>query len=180
MNETNYTEIFRLKEMLEQANIPFVFTDNGFDCQTFRYYHYHIEYPEGVPTDKRVCSVIQGYGSFGGQHNLLEIMGLLSPEEEQDDIICGWLTAENVFERIRKHYEKPHEIKGANKVIDRIKAAPAADVAEVVRCKDCKHCDKFYSEKKIGEEPKLDYFCRLDKRSTTAYDFCSYGKKAGK
>ena len=31
------------------------------------------------------------------------------------------------------------EMRGANKVKDRIKSAPAADVVEVVRCKDCKH-----------------------------------------
>lgn len=111
MSETKYTEIFRLKEMLEQAEIPFVYTDRSyqFDIPLFdgttKFTHYHIEYPEGMPTDKRVCSVIQGYGSYGGQANLLEIMGLLTPEEEQDDSVCGWLTAEEVFERIKKHYE---------------------------------------------------------------------------
>ena len=72
MNETKYTEIFRLKEMLEQAEIPFVYTDRGyqFDIPLFdgttKFTHYHIEYPEGMPTDKRVCSVIQGYRSYGG------------------------------------------------------------------------------------------------------------------
>lgn len=111
MTETKYTEIFRFKEMLEQAEIPFVYTDRSyplaiplFDGKK-QYTHYHIEYPEGVPTDKRVCSVIQGYGSYGGQANLLEIMGLLTPEEEQESSVCGFLTAEEVFERIKKHYE---------------------------------------------------------------------------
>ena len=32
------------------------------------------------------------------------------------------------------------EMRGANKVIDRIKSAPVADVVEVVRCKDCLYC----------------------------------------
>ena len=36
--------------------------------------------------------------------------------------------------------DKPSlEIRGANKVIDRIKSAPTADVVEIVRCKDCEH-----------------------------------------
>jgi hypothetical protein len=111
MTETKYTEIFRLKEMLEQAEIPFVYTDRSFPfttplCDgTTKFAHYHIEYPEGMPTDKRVCSVIQGYGSYGGQANLLEIMGLLTPKEEQENSVCGFLTAEEVFERIKHHYE---------------------------------------------------------------------------
>ena len=111
MTETKYTEIFRLKEMLEQAEIPFVYTDRSYPLEIplfddrKQYTHYHIEYPEGMPTDKRVCSVIQGCGSYGGQANLLEIMGLLTSEEKADDRVCGWLTAEEVFERIKKHYE---------------------------------------------------------------------------
>lgn len=111
MSETKYTEIFKLKEMLEQAEIPFVYTDRSFSLNTpffdgtMKIAHYHIEYPEGVPTDKRICSVIQGFGSYGSQANLLQIMGLLTPEEKQDNSVCGWLTAEEVFERIKKHYE---------------------------------------------------------------------------
>lgn len=31
------------------------------------------------------------------------------------------------------------EMRGANKVIDRIKSAPTADVVKVVRCRNCKH-----------------------------------------
>ena len=29
----------------------------------------------------------------------------MTPEEIESDSVCGWLTAENVFERIKKHYE---------------------------------------------------------------------------
>lgn len=32
-------------------------------------------------------------------------MGLLTPEEAEQDSVCGWLTADNVFERIKKHWE---------------------------------------------------------------------------
>lgn len=105
-NTTNYTEIFRLKEMLEKANIPFVFTDDGFDCKTFKYYHYHIEYPCVYAEGKRICSVIQGSGTYGHEANLLEIMGLLKPDERRNDSVKGWLTAEDVFERIKEHHEK--------------------------------------------------------------------------
>ena len=48
---------------------------------------------------------------------------------------------------------------------------------EIVRCKDCKSCDKFYPNKKIGEEPELEYFCEKEKRTTRPDDFCSYGER---
>lgn len=44
--------------------------------------------------------------------------------------------SESVVHSVRGGYPSP-EMRGANKVIDRIKAAPTADVVEVVRCKDC-------------------------------------------
>lgn len=47
-------------------------------------------------------SVIQGYGTYGNEQNLLEIMGLLTPEEAEVDSVCGFLTAENVFKRVIK------------------------------------------------------------------------------
>lgn len=34
------------------------------------------------------------------------------------------------------------EMKGANKIIDRIKAAPAVDAVEVVRCYNCKQSER--------------------------------------
>ena len=32
-------------------------------------------------------------------------MGLLTKKERADNIVLGYLTAENVFKRIRKHYK---------------------------------------------------------------------------
>lgn len=62
------------------------------------------------------------------------------------------------------------------KVISLLKNAPAADVAEVVRCRDCKYGD--YDSKPDGAMVCLrtnDGFWRKDA------DFCSYGKpKKGK
>ena len=53
---------------------------------------------------------------------------------------------------------------------------PTADVAEVVRCKDCKHYDKKYHQCKLhSEEPDQYYtgfiFCMQED------DFCSYGER---
>lgn len=95
-----YTEIFKLKKMLEDAKIPFVFDDRS----NPKYEYYQIDYPALLPYEKRVCSVIQGNGTYGNIDNKLEIMGLLTNREKQYDDVLGWLSAEDVFKRIESHY----------------------------------------------------------------------------
>ena len=98
--ENKYTEIFKLKSMLEESNIPFEFSIREYELDKL----YQICYPKYG--DGRKCSVIQGKGSYGGEYNLLEIMGLLTEEEEEYDSVLGYLTAENVFDRIEKDFFK--------------------------------------------------------------------------
>lgn len=95
---TDYKEIFKLKELLEKACIPFIWKElkdyrNG----------YQILYPVA---EDAVCSVIEHQFSYGNEEDLLEILGLMTKEEEeeQNDSVLGFLTAENVFERIRKDF----------------------------------------------------------------------------
>lgn len=72
------------------------------------------------------------------------------------------------------------EVRGANKVADRIIAAPAVDAVEVVRCKDCK-----YAMLLRRPESKLiaDCYIRImysDDRQFCMVgenDFCSYGEQ---
>ena len=106
-----YTEIFKLKDLLETTHIPFEFADESFDLgDGLAFEKYHIEYPCSYKENQdRVCSVIQGWGTYGAENNLLEIMGLLTDEEEKDNSVAGWLTAEDVFNRIKKHYERGKE-----------------------------------------------------------------------
>ena len=95
MGETRYKEIFRLQEMLENANIQHMFTNNSAGD---RYESYQISiYDENMV---RLVSVIQGRGTYGAEDNKLEIMGLLKEGETSDDVV-GWLTAEDVFDRIK-------------------------------------------------------------------------------
>ena len=65
------------------------------------------------------------------------------------------------------------------RAIDAVKAAPAADVARVVRCKDCCYWNRKYTT--VGECEKLadrdqeggaQFDC-----DTEDDDFCSYGKR---
>ena len=103
--ETKYTEILKLKEMLEKANIEFTWKDRS------------LVYPPKLNFPKRefyqilvlnkdetepIISVIQGFGTYGEEENLLEIMGCLTEEETQEDCVAGYLTADTVFNRIVK------------------------------------------------------------------------------
>lgn len=91
------SEFDKLARMLDDAGIPYERNDSVglFDMD-------RIKYPS---TKNCKCSVIYGYGSYGFNNGTLEIMGLLTPEEEEYDQVVGYLTAEEVFERISKHYE---------------------------------------------------------------------------
>ena len=110
---SKYKEIFKLKRMLEKEDIPFKFIECfGYDKRLLSAYpdimdHYQICYPVFDP-DHRVISVIGGFGAHGAEQDKLEIMGLLTPWEKYNhgDSVIGWLTAENVFKRIKKDWEE--------------------------------------------------------------------------
>lgn len=64
------------------------------------------------------------------------------------------------------------------RIISAIEEAPIEeDVIKVVRCKDCKCCQKFYSEKRINEEARLVYYCDFFKSDRRPTDFCSFGER---
>ena len=118
-------EICRLHEMLTEAGIEHAFLDRtppGYEeieCRKPEFERLHIKwgyqvvvcYPDGQP----MVSAIEGYGSygFGGwdhgtlgtdekDGDLIEIMGLLTPEERVCSKVKGYLTAEEVFRRIKE------------------------------------------------------------------------------
>ena len=102
--ESKYKEIFKLKQMLEKEKIPFDFTVRSYP--ELEKIAYHLEYPKKYKVDSdRVVSVIEGSDSYGCEEDKLEIMGLLTPEEAEIDSVAGWLTADEVFKRIKEHYE---------------------------------------------------------------------------
>ena len=90
-----YQEIRKLMRMLSDYDIPYSALDM-FDG-------INIQYPGD---DTFVCSVIEHAFSYGGQSDLLEIMGLLTEEERKHDSVKGWMTAKEVFERIYTHYKE--------------------------------------------------------------------------
>ena len=111
-----YKEILKLKEMLEKANIPFVFTDDLFGTKTIpielrqqiqdliddQYPAYAIKI---LKNDKLLCDAIEHTGSYGNNQDLIEICGALTTEEQENDTVLGYLTAEEVFKRFKYCYE---------------------------------------------------------------------------
>lgn len=92
-----YTEILKLDKMLTDAQIPHTlqrFLDG-----------WQVVYPD---EENRVADAIEHCGSYGHGKNLLEIMGLIKPEETCDSVL-GDLTAEDVFRRFSEHYKGEKE-----------------------------------------------------------------------
>jgi hypothetical protein len=90
-------EILNLANMLKQENIPF-------ECREL-YGGYQVGYPVLPPSDAVVCDAIEHAFSYGYSSDRLELRGLLTPDEEEEDSVVGFLTAQEVFDRIKSHYE---------------------------------------------------------------------------
>lgn len=83
------TEMEKLIKLLESANIPFE-TDTVFGTA-------QVCYPN---CENVVCDAICHQYSYGFEKGLLEIMGLT----HNGDNVEGFLTAQQVFNRIQVHY----------------------------------------------------------------------------
>lgn len=87
-------ELLKLVKLLAKADIPF-------EIFPFTLGEYITTYQVCYPNKQDcVCDAICHKYSYGYAQGLLEIMGLGA---DLDDVE-GWLTAEQVFERIRNHY----------------------------------------------------------------------------
>lgn len=60
-----------------------------------------------------ICSVIETPFSYGHENDCIEISGLLTEEEySYGDSVKGDLTTEDVFERIKAHWDKANQVYG--------------------------------------------------------------------
>lgn len=84
------THVDKLITMLEKTDIPFTVTSS--------YGRPQVWYPD----DKHpVCDAICHWASYGHQTGLIEIMGLT----HNNDSVEGYLNANEVFARIKEHWE---------------------------------------------------------------------------
>ena len=100
--KTKYTEIIRLKELLDYRNIPCEFIDRNkiFDKDNLLNYNWGYQIIVYKPnTRERLISVIEGFGTYGESENLLEIW-----ESGKEDVE-GYLSCKEVFERIMEVYK---------------------------------------------------------------------------
>lgn len=103
-------EIERLHNMLTEAGIEHEWNDRStWFCRSRLNLDINWGYQVLIyrPDGERLVSAVEGYGTHGyglngEQGDLIEIMGLLTPEEEEWDSVVGWLTADEVFRRIKE------------------------------------------------------------------------------
>lgn len=88
-NKTYSIEMNKLINLLTSENIPFE-TRKSWDNTI------QVLYPS---IKNHTCDIVCHSGSIGSEKGLLEIMGLTSNEDVE-----GYLTAEEVFKRIKKNY----------------------------------------------------------------------------
>ena len=117
MRETKYKEIWKLHQMLTEAGVRHLFVDreerlfpkHEIESLRSRAFWQDIDWGWQIliydESGNRLVSAVEGFGTHGESSDRIEIMGLLSPEERKCDSVVGWLTAENVFARIRHHME---------------------------------------------------------------------------
>lgn len=90
------SEMMKLVELLKNSAVPHEITkDSHYNCV-------QVWYPNrrNVISDA-ICNDV----SYGYDEGLLEIMGLTKNEDEVE----GWLSADEVFNRWRAHYENTKE-----------------------------------------------------------------------
>lgn len=127
--DEQYAELRKLKKYLEGHNIPhsvvdrrFVPTDDGKGFQAMvtipqtvldsvfmpPWGYQIIVWQDAAPTDTRewgnpslrAWDAICGYGSYGNEEGLLEVMGNPVILPSDGDTVAGWLTADDVITRL--------------------------------------------------------------------------------
>jgi hypothetical protein len=96
--DPTFKEILILDRMLDDAGIPHTLDacNDG----------WRVCYPTNLNEPDFVMAVYEHFGSYGSWMDTLEITGLLTPIEDQLDFVAGFLDAEDVFNRIEKHWEE--------------------------------------------------------------------------
>ena len=66
---------------------------------------------------------------------------------------------------------------GALETQRRVQEIPAADVVELVRCKDCAHVNVEVRDYAMYLPKQCELYCELDELPVKPDDFCSYGER---
>lgn len=96
----NCNEIFNLKHLLSETNIPFEFYNRCYNIRNSDIESWQLVVPNMA---NKVISVIEGVGTFGYAEDKLEIQGLLTDYEKEFDSVVGGLSANEVMKRIEEY-----------------------------------------------------------------------------
>ena len=89
--------------------------------------------------------------------------------------MAEYIEREALMEKMDKHYSFPWSKVSKAYMFDLIEQQPAADVVEVVRCKDCQYYKPRSQSPKWNAKDKA--CCRSAVITTKPYDYCSCGAK---
>ena len=106
--------------------------------------------------------------------------------------MSDYISREALIGKVEKHYCAPCKGQGGdlngdwcracviNSVLERVRGIPAADVVEVVRCRECVHW-KPTGSKAGNSFSDMEYIggCEFTKYCRRESDFCSYGERKG-
>ena len=90
-------ELDKLEAYLKENGFEYTREDN--DClERYMDKHQIIVYKNGEKQWDAICHS----GSYGYEQGLLEIMGTIVDYEKDGDSVVGWLTADDIIQRLQK------------------------------------------------------------------------------
>ena len=91
-------ELDKLETYLKEHGIEYTREDHVSEKHYYRNKHQIVVYKGGV----RQWDVICHPGSYGYEQGLLEICGNIADYEKDGDSVAGWLTADDIIQRLQK------------------------------------------------------------------------------
>lgn len=101
--DTGYKELDKLEDYLIKEKIPYTRKDDEM-LDGWRSWHQIKVFKDEdrKKSDEYWWDAICHYGSYGYEEGLLEVMGEPVVREDDDDSVCGYLTAEDVINRFEE------------------------------------------------------------------------------
>ena len=91
-------ELDKLEAYLKENGIEYTREDRESEKYLYSNKHQIVVYKDGVIQWDAICHP----GSYGYEHGLLEIYGNIVDYEKDGDSVAGWLTADDIIQRLQK------------------------------------------------------------------------------
>ena len=104
------TQLDILEGYLKEEKIKYERTDNFSKIEMVGYSYEHHQIVVFDENDKAIWDAIISSGSYGHEVGLLEVMGRPVLRPEDDDSVCGHLTAVSIIQRYKNWLNKNKKI----------------------------------------------------------------------